>query len=134
MGFNQILSKPVYLTLVFYLYFDILVPLRNAGTNDTLSVLELYRSFELDPGHSGRNLPRWLQYSIHHDPNQITSVSTRAYVPPTSRSLFNLMDVDETETTSHKENEIQEDSDDEAYYYSDLDINSDALEEGNINP
>ena len=128
------LSKHIYFLILFYLSFDILVPLRNAGTNDTLSVLELYRSFEQDPGHSGRNLPRWLQYSIHHDPNQITSVSTRAYVPPTSRSLFNLMDVDETETTSHKEHEIQEDSDDEAYYYSDLDINSDALEEGNINP
>lgn len=99
-----------------------------------MSVLELYRSFEHDPGHSGRNLPRWLQYSIHHDPNQITSASTSASVTPTSESLFSHTDENETENTLHEKHEIQEDSDDEAYYYADLDINGDVLQAGNIKP
>ena len=93
-------------------------------------MLELYRSFEHDPGHRGRNLPRWLEYSIHHDPNQITSVSTTSSVPPTSESLINELDEDVAEDSMYQKHEIQDDNDDEAYYYSDLDINEAELEGG----
>ena len=108
---------------------------RDQETNNTLNVLELYRSFEHDPGHRGRNLPRWLEYSIHHDPNQITSVSTTSSsVPPTSESLINELDQDVAEDTLYEKHEIQDDNDDEAYYYSDLDINEDEVEEGSTKP
>ena len=91
---------------------------RGISRNSTVHGLELYRSFENESRVRGRSNPRWLEYSIHHNHNQITSLPTPRAVLSTTQPYFNVLE--------HRNQGLDnEANDDEAYYYNDLDSNAD---------
>ena len=95
----------------------------------------MYGSFENESRMRGRSAPRWLRYSIHHDPNQITSLSTPESVPPTTQSYNNALYNGHTNSRHelHDKREEDDDSDDnDLYYYNDIDSNGILHGEDNV--
>ena len=96
--------------------------------------LELYSSFENESRLRGRSAPRWLRYSIHHDPNQITSLSTPESVPPTTQSSNNALYNGHIRSDRELQEKREEDdsADNELYYYNDIDSNDILHGEDNV--
>ena len=80
--------------------------------------LNLYRSFERDSQQEGRSSPRWLEYSTHHDHNQITLSTT-----PSSLTVPTRPHDDQIIQSDDMSNDYDKPEDGEIYYYNDLDSN-----------
>ena len=89
-------------------------PSRFNGVNS----LNLYRSFERDSQQEGRSSPRWLEYSTHHDHNQITLSTTPSSLTVTTRPLHDQ--IIKSDDMLDDYNRLE---DGEIYYYNDLDSN-----------
>ena len=90
-------------------------PSRFNGVNS----LNLYRSFERDSQQEGRSSPRWLEYSTHHDHNQITLSTTPSSLTVTTRPLHDQ--IIKSDDMLDDYNRLE---DGEIYYYNDLDSNN----------
>ena len=80
--------------------------------------LNLYRSFERHSRQEGRSSPRWLEYSTHHDHNQITLSTT-----PSSLTVPTRPHNDQIIQSEDVLNDYNRPEDGEIYYYNDLDSN-----------
>ena len=80
--------------------------------------LNLYRSFERHSQQEGRSSPRWLEYSTHHDHNQITLSTT-----PSSLIVTTRPQNDQIMQSNGILNDYNIPEDGEIYYYNDLDSN-----------
>ena len=80
--------------------------------------LNLYRSFERDSQQEGRSTPRWLEYSTHHDHNQITLSTT-----PSSLTVPTRPHDDQIIQSDDMSKDYDKPEDGEIYYYNDLDSN-----------
>ena len=83
-----------------------------------MNSLNLYRSFERDSQQEGRSSPRWLEYSTHHDHNQITLSTT-----PSSLTVPTWPHDDQIIQSDDMSNDYDKPEDGEIYYYNDLDSN-----------
>ena len=80
--------------------------------------LNLYRSFERHSQQEGRSSPRWLEYSTHHNHNQITVSTTPSSLTVTTRPHNGQIIQSEDML-----NDYDGPEDGEIYYYNDLDSN-----------
>ena len=94
---------------------------RGTSRNSTFNGLELYRSLQRQSQLQGRSNPRWLEYSIHHVRNQITSIPVPRNVPPT------LATPNSNYASDNEENELSNETNDDIYYYNDVDPNLELL-------